>query len=76
MTECERVDAEYRRKMEKAIKVEFPIGRRVAWEHGIHQQFGEVVRHGYFTNVRVLNAGTGRERWTTVLALTPLGSGR
>ena len=70
MGECQKLDDEYRRKLARAIKAEFPIGQRVQWEHGLYQQFGKVVRHGYFTNVRVLNSGTGKERWTSVLSLS------
>lgn len=71
MTEVQKLRDEYDRRMSRAIKKEFPLGRRVEWQHGIHQQLGIVVRHGYGTNVRVYNNGTGKERWTTVLSLTP-----
>lgn len=46
-------------QMEAAIKREFPVGKRVAWMHGINKQIGNVERHAYGSTVLVKNERRG-----------------
>ncbi len=71
MTKTQKLTNEFAKRehehtieLDRTIRQEFPVGRRVSWEHGTRGpiQFGHVTGYGYGSSIFVRNERSKTER--------------
>lgn len=59
-------------QLEVTAKLEFPVGRRVAWMRGKHQQIGMVRDHRWGMHMEIVNERTGKTVYKDAIELLPV----
>lgn len=59
-------------RLNATAKSEFPVGTRVAWKAGKHQQIGRVNSHRWGMHMELINERTGNTVYKDAIELTPV----
>jgi len=51
------------KRLEQALRTQYPVGHPIVWQRGGHNQLGHLTRHGYGDRFQVLNARTKKLVW-------------
>jgi len=66
--------SELNARLNATAQSEFPVGSRVAWKVGEHQQLGRVNAHRWGMHMELVNERTKKTVYKDAIELTPVAS--